>query len=109
MAMLETEGFTVYSAVNESDLFNLIQNLNIKPEPQSNQDHANLIVLMDYKLADTDGLTIIRTMQQNGYLQIRYFILSANTKDEIPNAESFKDIDFLEKPLDLAILKARLK
>lgn len=106
MAMLETEGFTVYSAVNESDLFNLIQNLNIKPEPQSNQDHANLIVLMDYKLADTDGLTIIRTMQKRGYWQIRYFILSANTKDEIPNAESFKDIDFLQKPLDLAILKA---
>ncbi|WP_211237661.1 hybrid sensor histidine kinase/response regulator [Shewanella colwelliana] len=108
-AMLETAGFIVYPVENESDLFNLLKDLNIKPEPQTNQDHANLIVLMDYKLADTDGLSIIRTMKNRGYWQIRYFILSANTKDEIPNSESFKDIDFLQKPLELEILKARLK
>lgn len=106
--MLEEVNFTVYPVENEHDLLNLIQNMNIKPKPLSDQKSAELIVLMDYKLADTDGLTIIETLQKRGYWQIRYFILSANTKDEIPNAESFKDIDFLQKPLDLAILKDKL-
>ncbi|WP_394230850.1 ATP-binding response regulator [Shewanella colwelliana] len=106
--MLETAGFPVYTAEDKEGLFKLLESLNIKPKPQCNQEDIEIIVLMDYMLTDTDGLTLIRMMRERGYGQIKYFILSANSKDEIPNSEFLQCVDFLQKPLDLTILESRL-
>ncbi|QYJ95697.1 ATP-binding response regulator [Shewanella spartinae] len=107
-SMLEIAGFTVFPVQTVEELFSLLKKLDVKPLMTSKQKLTEFIVLMDYKLGNTNGLTLIKSLQTQGYRQMRYFILSANSKDEIPDSESVKDVDFLEKPLDLAILREQL-
>jgi DNA-binding response OmpR family regulator len=63
---------------------------------------------MDYMLAETDGFTLIESMKAKGYRQQHYFILSAHTEDEIQKVKTFTDIAFLQKPLDINLLKQKL-
>ncbi|AQS36030.1 histidine kinase,Response regulator receiver domain protein,histidine kinase [Shewanella psychrophila] len=90
-SILETGGFIVSSFQDEDEAFDAFK----ASEPQ--------IVVMDYRLAKVDGISLIGEMRQSQTHKVHYFILSANDKSEIPNADAYPDISFLQKPLNLAI------
>jgi signal transduction histidine kinase/CheY-like chemotaxis protein len=113
-AMLEDEGFDVTTAENEREVFSAMAALSdhrVTPNDVTYNDEAvydELIILMDYMLAETDGFTLIESMKAKGYRQQHYFILSAHTEDEIQKVKTFADIAFLQKPLDITLLKQKL-
>ncbi|WP_394203041.1 ATP-binding protein [Shewanella waksmanii] len=96
-SMLESVGYRVYTAKDEP------QALTVMPHcyQQAINNNSQLIVLMDYMLDNTDGLTLIARLKEQGYHHAQYFILSANSEDEIPDASKTKQIHYLQKPLDI--------
>ncbi|WP_220770999.1 ATP-binding protein, partial [Shewanella sp. MBTL60-007] len=104
-SMLERAGYMVLTANDEAQTMTALnhyyQNLN--------DEYSSLIVLMDYMLDETDGLTLISTLRTRGYDNLTYFILSANSEDEIPKAKQYCDITYLQKPFDLAQLQSHLQ
>ena len=103
-AMLEKYGFNVTTRSHaESTKQYLIE---MTPE----------IVLMDYRLEDTNGLALIDElmdlqMSPTGEKEIKrtyYFILSANDKAEIPFHEEYPDVFFMQKPLNMDIFIQQL-
>ncbi|MGF1879035.1 ATP-binding protein [Photobacterium frigidiphilum] len=113
-AMLEDEGFDVTTAENEREVFSAMAALSDQSVTYNDVMHNDgavydeLIILMDYMLAETDGFTLIESMKTKGYRQQHYFILSAHTEDEIQKVKTFTDIAFLQKPLDITLLKQKL-
>lgn len=59
------------------------------------------IVIMDYRLDNSDGVTMIGKMQKLQTSKVHYFILSANDKSEILNADRYPEITYLQKPLNI--------
>ncbi|MGF1885749.1 ATP-binding protein [Photobacterium profundum] len=108
-AMLEDEGFDVTTAENEREVFSAMAALSDSSVTCNDEAvYDELIILMDYMLAETDGFTLIESMKAKGYRQQHYFILSAHTEDEIQKVKTFADIAFLQKPLDIQLLKQKL-
>lgn len=108
-AMLEDEGFDVTTAENEREVFSAMATLSDTSLTYNDETvYDELIILMDYMLAETDGFTLIESMKAKGYRQQHYFILSAHTEDEIQKVKTFADIAFLQKPLDITLLKQKL-
>ncbi|MGF1869703.1 ATP-binding protein [Photobacterium indicum] len=108
-AMLEDEGFDVTTAENEREVFSAMAALSDHRVTHNDKAvYDELIILMDYMLAETDGFTLIESMKAKGYRQQHYFILSAHTEDEIQKVKTFTDIAFLQKPLDITLLKQKL-
>ncbi|MEH6532215.1 MAG: ATP-binding protein [Photobacterium frigidiphilum] len=108
-AMLEDEGFDVTTAENEREVFSAMAALSDNRVTHNDEAvYDELIILMDYMLAETDGFTLIESMKAKGYRQQHYFILSAHTEDEIQKVKTFADIAFLQKPLDITLLKQKL-
>ncbi|NRD73975.1 hybrid sensor histidine kinase/response regulator [Shewanella sp. VB17] len=103
-AMLEKYGFNV---TTQSDAISAKQYL-IEMTPE--------IVLMDYRLEDTNGLALIDELMDLQICQERekdikktyYFILSANDKAEIPFHEEYPDVFFMQKPLNMDIFIQQL-
>ncbi|WP_076411482.1 ATP-binding protein [Shewanella sp. UCD-KL12] len=89
--ILQNEGFNV--SVKADDVSALTEFSQLQPN----------IVVMDYRLGNTDGLTLISKMKKKQIHQVHYFILSANDKSEIPNAEAYPDIAYLQKPLNIDV------
>lgn len=98
-SMLESEGYQVFTAKNEQESLKVLNSY--YDSKISVAENASLIVLMDYMLDDTDGLSLISSLKELGFIKAEYFILSANSRDEIPKAEDFPDIQFLQKPLNI--------
>ncbi|MDP7591921.1 MAG: ATP-binding protein [Litorilituus sp.] len=57
------------------------------------------IIISDYKLDDTDGLTLIKQLKIV-HSSAQYFILSANERSEILSDDIETDINFLQKPFN---------
>ncbi len=89
--ILETAGFVVSAFQDEDEAFDAFK----ASQPQ--------VVIMDYRLAKSDGISLIKEMLQAQTDKVHYFILSANDKSEIPNADSYPDITFLQKPLNIEL------
>ena len=73
------------------------------------------IVLMDYRLEDTNGLALIDDLIAQQALaaatakpSTHYFILSANDKLEIPQYAQYPHVSFLQKPLNVGRLLKEL-
>ena len=90
-SILETGGFKVSAFQDEDEAFDAFKT----STPQ--------IVVMDYRLAKTDGISLIGEMRRLQTENVHYFILSANDKSEIANADVYPDISFLQKPLNLEV------
>ncbi|QDO84121.1 hybrid sensor histidine kinase/response regulator [Shewanella psychropiezotolerans] len=90
-SILETGGFKVSAFQDEDEAFDAFKT----STPQ--------IVVMDYRLTKTDGISLIGEMRQLQTGNVHYFILSANDKSEIANADAYPDISFLQKPLNLEV------
>lgn len=103
-SMLESDGFIVSTAKNERESVDVLTTF--YNGRQAGDDVPSLIVLMDYMLDETDGLTLISSLKELGFNKAKYFILSANCKDEIPKAALFPEITFLQKPIDVDTLRA---
>lgn len=97
--MLESNGFIVITAKDEREAINALDGF--YEVHQHGTESPSLTVLMDYMLEDTDGLTLISSLKELGFIRAKYFILSANSKDEIPRSAQFPEIPFLQKPLDI--------
>ncbi|QQX81321.1 response regulator [Shewanella sp. KX20019] len=103
-SMLESDGFTVITAKDERETINALNSFyDVK---QQTAELPSLIVLMDYMLDETDGLTLISLLKDLGFYHPKYFILSANCKDEIPRSALFPEITFLQKPIDIKTARA---
>lgn len=98
-SMLESNGFIVITAKDEREAINALDGF--YEVHQHGTESPSLTVLMDYMLEDTDGLTLISSLKELGFIRAKYFILSANSKDEIPRSAQFPEIPFLQKPLDI--------
>jgi len=103
-SMLESDGYIVTTAKDRRESISALNN--IYGEAQAASEAPSLIVLMDYMLDETDGLTLISSLRELGFHQPKYFILSANCKDEIPKSALFPEITFLQKPLDIKTIRA---
>ncbi|MCG9696098.1 ATP-binding protein [Shewanella sp. Isolate11] len=67
------------------------------------------VVIVDYRLAETDGLSLIRQMKLAcNDSSVRYFILSANDKSEILDHHLYSDVCFLQKPLNMGLFRSQL-
>ncbi|MPY26582.1 hybrid sensor histidine kinase/response regulator [Shewanella psychropiezotolerans] len=95
-SVLKACGFVVRALQDEDQAFKAFK----ASQPQ--------VVVMDYRLAKADGISLIGEMQQVQTGEVHYFILSANDKSEIPNADAYPDITFLQKPLNLAVFMQQL-
>ncbi|WP_064791385.1 hybrid sensor histidine kinase/response regulator [Shewanella woodyi] len=103
-SMLEKQGFSVTTCRDAASTIEHIKNTT--PE----------IVLMDYRLEETNGLALIdelMELQTDGATQERiktthYFILSANEKSEIPFSEEYPDVFFMQKPLNIDVFIQQL-
>ena len=90
-SILESGGFKVNTFQDEDQVLDAFK----ASEPD--------IVVMDYRLAKIDGISLIGQMQQHQTRKVHYFILSANDRSEMPNADAYPDISFLRKPLYLEV------
>lgn len=96
-SMLEKQGFSVTTRRDATSTIEHIKNTT--PE----------IVLMDYRLEETNGLALIDELMelqtdvvtQERMKTTHYFILSANDKAEIPFSEEYPDVFFMQKPLNI--------
>ena len=75
------------------------------------------IVIVDYRLQDMNGLQLIKQMQQTlqnlaSDTQIehhcRFFLLSANDSDDIPELALFPEVHFMQKPFSAEIFLSKL-
>jgi signal transduction histidine kinase/CheY-like chemotaxis protein len=103
-AMLEKEGFDV---TTRSDAESTKQYFaEVIPD----------IVLMDYRLAESNGLTLIddlielhpNSVGRDKVKRTHYFILSANDKEEISFHEEYPDVFFMQKPLNMDVFVKQL-
>ncbi|MCL1145918.1 ATP-binding protein [Shewanella marinintestina] len=104
-SLLESNGYKVITAVNEAESITALQRYMSK---YGYSEQSPLIVLMDYILGESNGLTLIEKLKQYGYNSLRYFILSANSENEIPKLSLSNDIVFLQKPLKVNQLEQYL-
>ncbi len=65
------------------------------------------IIISDYKLDDTDGISLIKQLKIL-HNSAQYFILSANERSEILFDDADTDIDFLQKPFNQSDFIARI-
>jgi signal transduction histidine kinase len=103
-SMLESDGYSVTTAKDGRESINALNRF--YGAQLQDTEVLPLIVLMDYMLDETDGLTLISSLKKLGFHQPEYFILSANSKDEIPKSALFPDIAFLQKPIDIKTIRA---
>ncbi|MGL4580514.1 MAG: hybrid sensor histidine kinase/response regulator [Shewanella xiamenensis] len=72
------------------------------------------LVIVDYRLKETDGLVLIQQMRQliieidDSTWECQYFLLSANDSDEIPALGRFPDVVFIQKPFSLEVFLSKL-
>ena len=103
-SMLESDGFSVMTAKDERETIDALNAFYSRWQVEA--EMPSLIVLMDYMLDETDGLTLISSLKELGFNKLKYFILSANCKDEIPNSNQYPEITFLQKPIDINAIRA---
>ena len=107
----------------DDNLFNLeagkalLSNHQFKPVTVDNAEDAlrlkatlsPKIVVVDYRLKEIDGLSLIRQMKKlDEDDSVRYFILSANDKSEILDHELYPYVCFLQKPLNIGLFRSQL-
>ncbi|GIU33096.1 ATP-binding protein [Shewanella schlegeliana] len=100
-SMLERVGYQVLTAKNEAQTFAALNSY----YQSLNANNSSLIVLMDYMLDDTNGLALISKLKEEDFTNVTYFILSANSEDEIPEAKTYHDITYLQKPFEIEQLQ----
>ncbi len=67
------------------------------------------VVIVDYRLAETDGLSLISQMKSIYKDEsVRYFILSANDKSEILDHQRYPYVCFMQKPLNMGLFRSQL-
>ncbi|MDV5390076.1 ATP-binding response regulator [Shewanella xiamenensis] len=72
------------------------------------------LVIVDYRLKETDGLVLIQQMRQliiemdDSTWECQYFLLSANDSDEISALRRFPDVVFIQKPFSLEVFLSKL-
>ncbi|MEN8618997.1 hybrid sensor histidine kinase/response regulator [Shewanella baltica] len=104
-AMLEHYHFQTFSTDNTEQALKMLVN------------HLPQIVIVDYRLQDINGLQLVRQMQQ--VLQnlvsdnpiehhCRFFLLSANDCDDIPELASFPEVHFMQKPFSAEVFLSKL-
>lgn len=104
-AMLEHYHFQTFSTDNTEQALKMLVN------------HLPQIVIVDYRLQDMNGLQLVRQMQQ--VLQnlvsdspiehhCRFFLLSANDCDDIPELASFPEVHFMQKPFSAEVFLSKL-
>jgi signal transduction histidine kinase len=104
-AMLSHYGFKTLCVDNAAQALDLL----MQQLPQ--------IVIVDYRLRETNGLRLIRQMQQ--LLQdnrssagrepaCRFFLLSANDSHEIPEFEQFPEVSFMQKPFRMDLFLSKI-
>lgn len=104
-AMLEHYHFQTFSVDNAAQALKML----IHSLPH--------IVIVDYRLQDMNGLQLIKQMQQT--LQnlasdtqfehhCRFFLLSANDSDDIPELALFPEVHFMQKPFSAEIFLSKL-
>ena len=80
-------------------------------------NHLPQIVIVDYRLQGMNGLQLVRQMQQvlqslesNSPIehQCRFFLLSANDCDDIPELASFPEVHFMQKPFSAEVFLSKL-
>jgi len=104
-AMLEHYHFQAFSTDNTEQALKMLVN------------HLPQIVIVDYRLQEMNGLQLVRQMQQ--VLQnlvsdspiehhCRFFLLSANDCDDIPELASFPEVHFMQKPFSAEVFLSKL-
>ncbi|MCS6161927.1 hybrid sensor histidine kinase/response regulator [Shewanella baltica] len=104
-AMLEHYHFQTFSTDNTEQALKMLVN------------HLPQIVIVDYRLQEMNGLQLVRQMQQ--VLQnlvsdspiehhCRFFLLSANDCDDIPELASFPEVHFMQKPFSAEVFLSKL-
>ncbi|QYK07375.1 hybrid sensor histidine kinase/response regulator [Shewanella mangrovisoli] len=69
------------------------------------------IVIVDYRLKDTDGLALIKQMviaQAEDSWACQFFMLSANDRHEIRDLAQFPEVIFMQKPFSLEVFFSKL-
>lgn len=104
-AMLSHDGFKTLCVDNAAQALDLFR----RQLPQ--------IVIVDYRLRETNGLQLIRQMQQllqdNRNSPERdptclFFLLSANNSHEIPEFDQFPEVSFMQKPFNMDLFLSKL-
>ncbi|ABX49514.1 integral membrane sensor hybrid histidine kinase [Shewanella baltica OS195] len=104
-AMLEHYHFQTFSTDNTEQALKMLVN------------HLPQIVIVDYRLQGMNGLQLVRQMQQvlqslesNSPIehQCRFFLLSANDCDDIPELASFPEVHFMQKPFSAEVFLSKL-
>ncbi|MCS6203579.1 hybrid sensor histidine kinase/response regulator [Shewanella baltica] len=104
-AMLEHYHFQTFSTDNTEQALKMLVN------------HLPQIVIVDYRLQEMNGLQLVRQMQQvlknlvsdNPIEhQCRFFLLSANDCDDIPELASFPEVHFMQKPFSAEVFLSKL-
>lgn len=104
-AMLEHYHFQTFSTDNTEQALKMLVN------------HLPQIVIVDYRLQGMNGLQLVRQMQQvlqslesNSPIehQCRFFLLSANDNNDIPELALFPEVHFMQKPFSAEVFLSKL-
>jgi len=104
-AMLEHYHFQTFSTDNAEQALKMLVN------------HLPQIVIVDYRLQEMNGLQLVRQMQQvlknlvsDNPIEhhCRFFLLSANDCDDIPELASFPEVHFMQKPFSAEVFLSKL-
>lgn len=72
------------------------------------QDHAFTLILCDLMLADRSGLDLYRSLVSQGSAMARKMAFMTGLGDDAPEADEFREVPCLGKPLDIARVRALL-
>lgn len=93
---LEKEGYSLYHATSGEEALAYLKN------------HTASLLLLDIMLPELDGFAVCKAVREGGSVPI--LILSAmNTKEDQLNGFRLGADDFMEKPVDIQILAAKIK
>jgi len=94
---LSKEGYDVITCIDSSNMRDILDEENIS------------LILMDRNLPGVEGSRFIATLRAEGYNQPVIYVSAKDSTDDIVDGFDSGGDDYITKPFDLKVLKARVK